>query len=462
MNFGIMKDKSLLLLSANRLADPYPVYPIGISYLQSYLSKNLPELNITSVDMNLIDIDGLALLLEREHFDYIGVSLRNIDGANSLDRTSFISGYNEIIDCIKSNSDAVLILGGAGFSIFPEALMSILEPDYGIIGEGEESLRLLLQKLDSGGDVLDIEGIVKKEKNGFVRKEHSEYLRSLELCFDDTLAHYYWEHSGMLNIQTKRGCCYNCIYCSYPLIDGRKVRTLDPDLIVETLVRLEKEKGINYVFFTDSVFNIQNEYNVELAEKIIRSGVKINWGAYFSPHNLTGELLEIFRRSGLKHIEFGTESLSSSQMERYGKNFSFEDVLLNSERCLKHNIFYAHFLILGGLGETHETLKETMENSKKIRFSVFFPYIGMRIYPGTPLQKIAIDKGKIDENDALLEPTYYIEDGFDLEECRKMALDTNKAWVFPDDPLFGQLEYMRSVKKKKGLIWEYLKSLNIG
>ncbi len=83
--------------------------------------------------------------------------------------------------------------------------MSILEPDYGIIGEGEESLRLLLQKLDGGGDVLEIEGIVKKEKNGFVTKEHSEYLRSLELCFDDTLAHYYWEHSGMLNIQTKRG-----------------------------------------------------------------------------------------------------------------------------------------------------------------------------------------------------------------------------------------------------------------
>jgi radical SAM superfamily enzyme YgiQ (UPF0313 family) len=102
-------------------------------------------------------------------------------------------------------------------------------------------------------------------------------------------------------------------------------------LIVETLVRLEKEKGINYVFFTDSVFNIQNEYNVELAEKIIRSGVKINWGAYFSPHNLTGELLEIFRRSGLIDIEFGTEALSSSQRERYGKNFSFDDVLLNSE-----------------------------------------------------------------------------------------------------------------------------------
>lgn len=452
-----MSAKRLLLVSANRLSDPYPVYPIGVSYLQTYLGRYLPELQVDLFDINLDTVASLADILIRDKPDFIGVSLRNIDGANSLDRTSFIPGYKEIIDTIRANSDGVVIIGGAGFSIFPSELLSILKPDYGIIGEGEESLRELLSKLIAGEEVSSIEGLAWFKDEKIVVNPHKKYLKSLELSFNKNLSDFYWEKSGMLNIQTKRGCCYNCIYCSYPLIDGREVRTLDTDLIVGTLERLYKEKGINYVFFTDSVFNIHNSYNIELAEKLIRSGIKVNWGAYFSPHNLTDDLLELFKRSGLKHIEFGTESLCTSQMHMYGKNFSFDDVIINSERCLKHNIYYAHFLILGGIGETRETLRETMDNARKIRYSVFFPYIGMRIYPGTPLHKIAINEGLISPDNSLLDPTYYLAEGFDYKECKQWALETGKSWIFPDDPLSDQMDDMRIKRKKKGLIWEYLR-----
>jgi len=447
--------RTLALISANRLADPYPVYPIGISYLRTYLKEHLDWLDVFLLDMNLISVENLETILKETPPDYIGISIRNIDGANSLDKTSFIPGYSEIMKAVRRNSKAPVIMGGAGFSIFPAILFDLLKPDYGIAGEGEESLRQLLTALESGGDISGIEGLISNEKG--ILNPHKNYLNSLNLSFDENLSYFYWEKSGMLNIQTKRGCCYHCIYCSYPIIDGRKVRTLDTDLIVGTLERLSRDKGINYVFFTDSVFNIHNDYNAELAEKIIKSGIKINWGAYFSPHNLTEDLLSTFKRAGLKHIEFGTESLCTEQMHRYGKTFSFEDVLLNSERCLKYNIYYAHFLILGGIGETEKTLRETMENSKKIRYTVFFPYIGMRIYPGTALQAMAIRDGIISPHDSLLEPTYYLSKDFNLEECKRMTAETGKAWVFPDDPLADDIDLMRVVKKKKGLIWEYLR-----
>lgn len=449
--------KKILFISANRLADPYPVYPIGLSYLQTYLKEHCIWLDSAICDMNLTDIEGLKYKISDYSPDYVGISFRNIDGANSLDRTSFIPGYIEIVDAVRASTKAPVIIGGAGFSVYPEIMYKTLAPDYGVAGEGEESLRLLLEALENRGSFDGIEGLISAKTGGRVQRPHTKYLSSLNLSFDEGLSDFYWEKSGMLNIQTKRGCCYNCIYCSYPIIDGRKVRTLDTDLIVGTLERLYKEKGINYVFFTDSVFNIHNSYNAELAEKIIKSGIRINWGAYFSPHNLTDDLMGLFRKSGLKHIEFGTESLCTEQMHRYGKNFSFDDVLKNSELCLKHNVFYAHFLILGGIGETSETLRETMENSKKIKYSVFFPYIGMRIYPGTPLQRMAIADGKISASDSLLEPTYYLSDDFNLKECRELAAETGKAWIFPDDPLADDIERMRVTKKKKGLIWEYLR-----
>lgn len=460
------REKKFLLISANRLADPCPVYPLGLSYLKTYLLSKIDWLDVKISDMNLITVSELETEIKEYSPDWVGVSIRNIDGANSLDMTSFIPGYSEIMAAVRASTNAPVIMGGAGFSIFPEKLFQLLSPDYGITGEGEESLRQLILALnnyvadgsqDKINDYSKIEGLISKETGGLVVNPHTRYLNTLNLQFDEKLSDFYWESSGMLNIQTKRGCCYNCIYCSYPIIDGRCVRTLDTDLIVGTLERLCRDKGITYVFFTDSVFNIHNSYNAQLAEKIIKSGIKINWGAYFSPHNLTDDLLALFQRAGLKHIEFGTESLCSEQMQRYGKNFTIEDVLLNSHRAFKYNIFYAHFLILGGIGETEKTLRETMENSKKIRYSVFFPYIGMRIYPGTPLHRMAIEDGTISAEDSLLDPTYYLAKDFSLERCREMAKETGKAWIFPDDPLSADIDRIRVLKKKKGLIWEYLR-----
>lgn len=452
-----MSNKKLLLVSANEHKKPYPVYPLGISYLETYLKKRLSGFDIHLFDFNLAGESEFILLLQEMKPDYIGVSLRNIDGANSLDRHSFIYAYRDIIRTIRAHSPAKVIIGGAGFSIYPQSLFDLLQPDYGIRGEGEETLYKLIVSLESKQPVGDIEGLVFYQDQQFVCNPHRNYLKSLDVCFASDFIDYYWEQSGMLNIQTKRGCSYKCIYCSYPLIDGRTIRTLDTDLIVENLTRLYKERQISYVFFTDSVFNLKNSYNIELAEKIIKSGIKVKWGAYFSPSNLTDEMLALYKRAGLTHVEFGTESFSDIQLQNYGKHFTFADVVEKSELCLKNNIFYAHFLILGGYGETEATWRETIENSKKIQYSVFFPYVGMRIYPGTRLQQIAIAEGRITHDDPLLDPVYYISDGFDLEAVRREALATGKAWIFPDDPESDLMDELRLKRKKKGPIWEYMR-----
>lgn len=449
--------KSVLLVSANRHIEPYPVYPIGLSYLRGYLAKHLDGFTIEIFDCNTSDCNQLAETIKRINPDYIGISLRNVDGANSLDRHSFIDDYKEITELIRSNTNNPVIIGGSGFSIYPQAIFDILRPDYGVIGEGEQSLCRLIEALEQQHSVNDIEGLVFYDAENFVCNEHHRYLKSLDVKFERSLIDYYWKQSGMLNIQTKRGCPYKCIYCSYPLIDGRCVRTLDPDLIVDNIKRLKHETGVDYIFFTDSVFNISNDYNARLAEKLIASEVNISWGAYFSPNNITDDMLALYKAAGLTHIEFGTESFSDAQLMNYGKNFTVSDVHRSSALCLKNNIYYAHFLILGGYGETQQTLQETMGNSKKIEYSVFFPYFGMRIYPNTKLQQLAIEQGAISETDNLLEPTYYIADGFDIEQTKKMAAQTGKAWVFPDDPPSAMMDVLRIKRNKKGVLWEYLR-----
>lgn len=452
--------KTILLISLNRHHVPYPVYPLGISYLKAYLNKHLPEkYDIEIIDCNISDDALLEEKIRSLSPSYIGFSMRNVDGANSLDRTNFINEYARIIKSVKEHTDAVTIIGGSAFSIYPKELFESISPHYGIIGEGELSLLKLVTKLERGETPYDIEGLVYRDSAGqcVCNMEHTSYIPDFELEYEESSLDYYWTNSGVLNIQTKRGCPYNCIYCTYPLIDGRKIRTFSPVSIVDKLVELKHKHNIDYVFFTDSVFNIKNEYNIELAKEIIARGLKIRWGGYFSPSNLTDSMLELFAKSGLTHIEFGTESLSNTQLKNYGKNFTVDDVVKVSQLCLKHNIYYAHFLILGGYGETWQTIEETMANSRKLGYTVFFPYYGMRIYKGTKLQQIAIAKGIISKDDNLMEPTYYIEEGMDLERIREMARATGKAWIFPDDSDSHVVDEFRKKRKKKGLLWEYLR-----
>lgn len=449
--------KAILLISANKYCDPYPVYPIGVSYLLTYMSKQLPNYELLELDMNLQNFSELDKLVTNNDVSYIGISLRNIDDINIYKKNSFIAWYKEIVEKAKSVSKATIIVGGAGFSIFPEFLLDYLGADYGIKGEGENSLVELIQALDNKQDVTKIQGLTHRSGSGIIQNKRTEYLKELDLDFNLDTLDFYWGKSGMLNIQTKRGCPKHCIYCSYPIIEGSTVRTLNIDSIIKTLKKLTSEQQINYVFFTDSIFNIDKHYNQELCQSIIDNGIKINWGAYFAPDaTLKYEDLALYKKAGLTHIEFGTDSFSDTTLKNYIKSFRFKDILEKSQFSSDLSIFFSHFLILGGFGETNETLQETFENSKQINNSVFFPYVGMRIYPGTKLYDVALQTGKIQPDDKLLKPVYYISDDVDLSNIKDLGKATGKKWVFPDDEKSDFYDVLRA-RKRRGPLWEYLR-----
>ncbi len=451
-----MAQGRVILISANRHKVPYPVYPLGISYLKTYLRRTMPDFEVVLFDCNIDTDEAIAAALKEQPL-LVGLSLRNVDGANSLEQGDFVDGHRRLAGLVRANCSSPLVLGGAAFSMFPQKFMEALGADYGIAGEGEESLRRLAASLAAGSADREIEGLVWREGTQVRVNPRTCFLRRLEVDFEERMVDYYWRHSGMLNIQTQRGCPFNCVYCSYPVIEGRRVRALEPEAVVESIARLKKDKRIDYFFFTDSVFNIEEEYNVGFAEALVRSGADISWGAYFTPRGIRRETMSLYARSGLSHVEFGTESISDECLEKYGKAFTASDVLKASEICLENNVFYAHFLIFGGYGETRRTVDETIANSGKVRHSVFFPYVGMRIYPQTALQRIAVREGLIGEGDDLFAPEYYIAGDFDLERTRAMAAATGKAWIFPDDPASDVMDILRRKRGKKGPLWEYLR-----
>ena len=127
-----MKTTKIILVSANQLIIPYPVYPIGLSYITTYLKNKLPDYEIRIFDFVLQNTEDFKKHLNVYNPDYIGISIRNIDNNNVYNKESYIDGYKKIIDEIKNNYKQIykskIIIGGSGFSIYPELLYKLLCP----------------------------------------------------------------------------------------------------------------------------------------------------------------------------------------------------------------------------------------------------------------------------------------------------------------------------------------------
>ncbi len=417
----------ILLISANKVRVPFPVYPIGLDYLAGALK---PEHAVRLLD--LVDKDAhSAIPLEIKEFqpDCMGLSIRNIDNSEATDSISYIEEYREVVRIIRDSTRAPLILGGAGFSLFPESLISELEADYGIAGEGER-LNLLLDALKKGSAPEDIPGVICRQK-GFSQPLPWQGDIRRDLPENATSSEFYTRNSGMLNLQTKRGCPFNCIYCTYPVIEGTVIRRADPVICAKTAVGL-REKGAKYIYIADSVFNSDYEHCLKVADEFIKAGLDIPWGGFFSPLKGQGGLFQKLKNAGLTHCEFGTESLSERMLMTYRKPFNVSDVMNAHEVAIKAGLHVCHYFLLGGPGENIDSIEETLENAEKLASAVFFFFCGIRIYPGTGLYNMALAEGRISPDDDLLKPVFYQSDGISTEEIEEMIIDKaagRRNWV---------------------------------
>jgi radical SAM superfamily enzyme YgiQ (UPF0313 family) len=314
----------------------------------------------------------------------------------------------ELARSIKKMTHAPLVLGGSGFSIYPHALLRATDADFGIKGAGEHAFVSLLQGIEKGTAVSGIPGCVFRADGEVTVNRCADALPpSLLPWRPENLAAYYLRSSAMLNVQTQRGCSFTCCYCSYPLIEGRVFYRRSPEEIVHEC-ELIKAAGARYFFIVDSVFNTSPDHAAGTCEELVRREIGLSWGCFLRPKGLTPDLVDLMARAGMKHVEFGSDSFSDPVLDAYGKEFTFADVHASSEMTRHAKIHYSHFLIVGGPGETEQTLRESFENSKRLKKTVMFPFVGMRLYPHTPLWHKAVREGIVAESAELFEPFFYV------------------------------------------------------
>ena len=387
------------LVNPNRMKPP--VAPIALDYLTSSLAGRGFEIDL----LDLCFSDDFAREIEgyfasKDSFA-IAITLRNTDDTSLVTRDFFIPRLKEMIDCIRSHSCAPLILGGSGFSIMPEAILQYCGLDMGIWGEGEYSLPLLLRKIAAGEDYRTVPGLVYRVARGF-RRNPPRYLDLESMPAPERNAvdnRRYFSEGGMGSIEAKRGCPKRCIYCADPLAKGRRVRRRSPGSVVdeiEVLLRM----GIDHFHFCDSEFNLPPAHAGEICREIASRGLasRVRWYAYCSPAPFSEGLAALFKKAGCAGINFGVDSASERMLRTLERDFTVEDVARTAQLCHRQGIVFMYDLLLGGPGETGDSLRETIETMKRLSPSRVGASLGMRIFPETRLAAMVRRQGPVEQN----------------------------------------------------------------
>lgn len=405
----------ILLISANREPFPEPVFPIGAVYVAHAFQAAGAKVRI--FDMRHC-FHASALQKEITSFrpDRIGISLRNVDNAAYPVIRYYLPSYKDLMQAVRACCDTPVILGGSAFSLFPEEIRAYLGADGGVIGEGEKVAEHFIAIVN--------EQIVA-----------TDLLNSAEVAFPKNIKEVFpgFRRYKTIGIQTARGCPNQCIYCTYPSLEGKQRRARSQESVADEILMLYKDFGTRNFFIVDSLFNADEAHMIRILETLARLSLPIRFSCYLQPKMSEPGIFRLLKKAGCVFVDFGTDSGSPAMLASLRKPFTTDDILQVSLSCREAGIDFCHSLIFGGPGETRESIIETVRIMDETVPRAVIAMTGVRIYPDTEMHRAAVKEGLCETGQSLLDPQFYFSQmgPKKLLENAYEAAEGRKNWFFP-------------------------------
>jgi len=403
----------IALINTNRIQPP--VGPIGLDYVAE-------ALHAAGLSVELLDLcweedphRAISRFFNRSEFDLIGMTLRNTDDCAFTSRQSFVPELVGLVKTVKENCSAPVVLGGVGFSVMAEQILSLANADFGIWGEGEFAFPRLAKRLRQKQPYQDLPNLIWRRNGSWQRNNASlNSLSDLPYMSRKWVDNQrYFRFGGQAGFETRRGCSGFCIYCADPAAKGKHMRLRPPAAVGHELEQLV-EQGIDVLHTCDSEFNIPERHALEICGEITRRGLgdRIRWYAYCSPAPFSRELARAMRKAGCAGIDFGADHGDEKMLKRLGRDFGPADIL-NATRWTKDEGMAVMLdLLLGSPGETKESIEQTVEMVRQADPDRAGVSLGIRVYPGTDLARQVQSK---DHEDGLVggpkisDPLFFME-----------------------------------------------------
>jgi len=430
---------------------PPDISSFGVRALSSYLRSKGHQTKIVFLP------GSIGLLKEGGTFVYT-YSNETLDQITDLCRdsdligVSFMSNYYDraitVTQSIKKSLKVPVIWGGIHPSCKPEECLEYA--DMVCVGEGEDALLELFERMSGGGDVHGVQGVWSRKGAEIIRNGHRPLIRDLDVLphFDfSNEGHYICARDsrdivpltddifrkslpvlpyfdGSLKIafrtMTDRGCPHKCAYCNMsnikemyrdegtPFLRARSIG----NVIDELATMKNKFPFVEVIQFFDDTFFARPFKQIEQFSALYREKVGLPFYCQASPTTLTQEKLACLVDAGLVYVEMGIQTGSKKIKELYHRPESNEKILevTNLLHEYRSRIMTPDYHVI--IDNPWETTNDIME-TVRLLFKIPKPYgiciSSLVFFPGTELYNKAVGEGLIqDETTDIYRKPFYI------------------------------------------------------
>lgn len=354
--------------------------------------------------------------------------------------TPAIARTAKLASMIKGiNPDIPIIIGGPHFTALPkQTLQDYPFFDYGVLGEGEESILDLIEALSGKRNIYDVTGIAFRDNGNIIINPPREPIKIL-----DRLPFPAWEllegfpfmyHPAVFKykkfpstyIISARGCPNKCIFCDTSVF-GHKIRFHSPEYILEMIRYLVENFKIKDIIFEDDQFLIDRDRVEKICAGLLKNNLGISWSCSARVNSVDDiRLLKLMKRSGCWLINYGIESANQQILNYAKKSITITQIEQALRLTHQASILSKGYFIFGLPGENERTMLESIDFAKRLPLndiSVFMltPFPGTEIY--NRMQDSCLSKNDFEKMNVL--NVVYVPQGL----SKKKLMDYQKRFI---------------------------------
>ncbi len=388
----------LLVYPVHRPEDKPNLMSLGLAYVARTLLDDGHKIEVLDIEGFRYSDEEVKEKIQKSNFDAVGIG-------------GLVMVYKYLkwlVPVIKEcNPSAKIVVGGSLGTSVPELILEKTQVDVCVIGEGEITAKELFRALEDGTDLSSVKGICYK-KDGVIQKtpprEFIKDMDSIPFPARDLfpIENYMNPVNGCdkfgqtrpVSILGSRGCPFPCGFCYKN--DGRIYRIRSPENIVEEIKMLQKNYKADHVAFLDNLLVLNKQHTHALCDLILSEGIDIGWSCTTRVDTVDEAVLKKMKQAGCIRVHYGFETGSPTILQAMKKSFTIDQVKKALKTTRKVGIKSSDSLMFGYIGETKETIQETVNFCKEIKLAGVLQFTTP--FPGTPLFEQAKALGKIPQD----------------------------------------------------------------
>jgi radical SAM superfamily enzyme YgiQ (UPF0313 family) len=439
----------VLLINSNRFKHPWPVIPFGLCYIATVLEFNENH-QVCFLDLCFSSDCKADIQNSIQSFkpDVIGISIRNIDDTGGYTVHFLLEDVkNDVIDYCKKEFIGPIIIGGPAAGISGKEMLDYFDLEYAARGDGEKVMSEFVYRVENHLPLEGLKGLIIRREGMIIQDTEPNRVKDLNTLPFPKLSHFlnikmYRRFGSPVLVQTKRGCTFDCAYCTYNQIEGKQYRLRDPQKIADEIEVLVKESGINHIEFADSIFNLPLSHAKQVLRTVIEKRLNLKLHTMgLNPAAVDEELLDLMKLAGFNEVDIGIESTSDIVLKSLAKDFNLRDIIKTANLLREKRIPATWFIILGSPVETRETVFNTLNSLRKItsKWDLVFVSTGVRVYNGSPYANEMFKKDYQCSSDSFFRPVKIEPEKISLKEIR--AITKSFSFLYPNY-YFYEKEYI--------------------